>query len=82
MFPKWARLDNGRHRKSAEARFIGADILLALPERPPVILDRDLMARKVHDFYCKEKEAPTHEPDEDDYDRADEILDILGQDKR
>lgn len=40
-------------------------------------LERGALAQAVHHYYCLEKEAPDHTPDQDDFDKADEILEIL-----
>ena len=38
---------------------------------------RDALAKAAHQYYCVMPNEPTHEPDEIDYDKADEILEIL-----
>lgn len=39
---------------------------------------RDELAAAAHKHFCVMPNEPTHEPDESDYDKADEILEILG----
>jgi hypothetical protein len=40
-------------------------------------IDRDTLAAAAHRHFCLMPGEPTHEPDEIDYDKADEILEIL-----
>lgn len=40
---------------------------------------RDQLASAAHAYFCVTPDAPTHEPDEIDYDKADEIIEILGK---
>ena len=40
-------------------------------------IDRETLAAAAHKHYCVTPNEPTHEPDEIDYDKADEILEIL-----
>lgn len=42
-------------------------------------LDRDRLAQASHDYYCHEREAPDHTPDENDFDKADEVLEIMAR---
>lgn len=39
--------------------------------------DRDALARAAHEHYCLTPGEETHEPDEVDYDKADEVIEIL-----
>lgn len=39
--------------------------------------DRDALARAAHAHYCLTPGEETHEPDEVDYDKADEVIEIL-----
>jgi DNA-binding transcriptional LysR family regulator len=40
-------------------------------------IDREALAAAAHQYYCVMPNEPTHEPDDIDYDKADEILEIL-----
>jgi len=48
----------------------------ALPHMTPMV-DREALARAAHHYFCVVPGEATHEPDEIDYDKADEILEIL-----
>lgn len=45
---------------------------------PQVPVDREALAQAAHMYYCHERHAEKHPFDQDDYDKADEILEILG----
>lgn len=44
---------------------------------PHLIPSREQIAAAAHKYFCVLPDEPTHEPDEIDYDKADEILGIL-----
>jgi len=57
-----------------------ADVLSAggvFREGATPAIDRETLAAAAHKHYCVTPNEPTHEPDEIDYDKADEILEIL-----
>lgn len=49
--------------------------LLAIPDPKPV--DREALAKAAHHYFCIRRSEPNHEPRQSDYDKADEILEIL-----
>ena len=54
-------------------------LLAAHPAAPavPQPVDREALVKAAHMYYCVKKDAPTHPFDQEDYDKADEILEIL-----
>ena len=42
-------------------------------------LDRTKVAAAVHHHFCIVRDEPTHEIDEYDYDKADEIIEIMSR---
>jgi hypothetical protein len=58
---------------------VRAPLAAALPhlEGATPAIDREMLAAAAHKHYCVTPNEPTHEPDEIDYDKADEILEIL-----
>jgi hypothetical protein len=47
--------------------------------RPYLMPTREALVEAAHRYYCVKKDAPTHPFDQEDYDKADEILEILAQ---
>lgn len=45
--------------------------------REPEPVDREALARAAHHYFCIRRDQPNHDPRQSDYDKADEILEIL-----
>lgn len=73
--PEWHKPDSGGFLWRANyARAVDLVLEAALPHLTPT---RDQIAAAAHKFYCVVPDEPTHYPDDVDYDKADEILEIL-----